>query len=122
LGWLLYGSSILRTKRTRKNKILFLTVTTGAKAALGIAVALTVLGGIAVWAKWPEEKARMKKRRERREQREKNKKDDITDLAIVTMPLWIDGDSKQDSDSKDSSGSSSDGDSSSSSRDFDLFL
>ncbi len=70
------------------------------------------LGLIIVWVKWPEEKARMKKCRERREQRERNKKDGVTDLALMTMPVWMD-----DNSSDVSSSSSSDYDSSSS--DFD---
>jgi cbb3-type cytochrome oxidase subunit 3 len=74
---------------------------------------LIFLGMIVAWATWPEEKARMKRKREileRREQQEKNKRDGVADLALVTMPLWMDDDSND-----SSSSSSSDSDSSSSS-------
>lgn len=54
----------------------------------------------------------MKKCRERREQRQKNEKNGVTDLAIMTMQVWMD-----DNSSDVSSSSSSDYDSSSS--DFD---
>ncbi|MCF6204650.1 MAG: hypothetical protein L3J59_13445 [Methylococcaceae bacterium] len=76
---------------------------------------LIFLGMIVAWATWPEEKARMNKRREIREHREQKEKDGVTDLALVTMPLWMDNDS-----SDSSSLSSSDYESSSSSySDFD---
>ncbi|MCF6188901.1 MAG: hypothetical protein L3J51_00315 [Cocleimonas sp.] len=79
---------------------------------------LVFLGLLILWIKWPEEKARMKQCREAREKREKNK-GSATDLAIVTMPIWMD--SEAISDSKISN-SGSDIESSSSSRDWDFFL
>ncbi len=83
---------------------------------------LIFLGLLILWIKWPEEKVRMKQCREAREKRENNK-DSAADLAIVTMPIWMDSETKSglSSDSKESS-SDSGSDSSSSLRDWDFFL
>jgi len=80
------------------------------------------IGMLIVWADWPEEKSRLKRCRERRKQREQFEKDGATDLALVTMPIWMDDDSsdRSSSSSSDYDGrSSSLSDSSSSYSDFD---
>ncbi len=43
-----------------------LTAVVGTKASVGLATAITIIGGIVVWAIWPEEKERMKKLSDKR--------------------------------------------------------